>query len=130
MIAVVLTGFYGCGSGNKKQTNDLKPPNYTVHVEVAAKHWDGEFNWTQARVVAIPGKGNKGKPRLMMTMQKWFVSHSDFYSGLYTMQSEDMGATWTGPKEQPALGWRQGADSIIMGICDFTPGWHEEVRNH
>ena len=127
LIAVVLTGFWGCGTGNKKQPKHLVPPDYKIELEVVTKHWDGEFNWTQARVAAIPGIGNDGQPRLIMTMQKWFVSHSDYYSGLYTMQSDDMGATWNGPKEQPALGWRHGEDNIIIGICDFTPGWHEKT---
>ena len=127
LIAVVLTGFWGCGTGNKKHPDRSEPPDYKVRLEVVTKHWDGEFNWTQARVAAIPGMGKDGQPLLIMTMQKWFVSHSDYYSGLYTMQSDDMGATWTGPKEQPALGWRRGANNIIIGICDFTPGWHERT---
>lgn len=127
LFAVLLAGHCGCGTGNKEQSEQLKPPDYEVRLETVTKHWDGEFNWTQARVAAIPGRGKDGQPRLIMTMQKWFVSHSDFYSGLYTMQSDDMGATWTGPKEQPALGWRQGDNNIIIGICDFTPGWHDKT---
>jgi hypothetical protein len=127
LIAALLMGLFGCGTGNKKHPDHLESPDFKVKLEVVTNHWDGEFNWTQARVAAIPGMGNDGQPRLIMTMQKWFVSQSDFYSGLYTMQSDDMGATWTGPEEQPALGWRRGANNIIIGICDFTPGWHERT---
>ncbi len=127
LTAVVLTGLLGCTQDHKTQSGRAEPPDYQVQLEVAIKHWDGEFNWTQARVAAIPGMGNDGNPRLIMTMQKWFVAHSDFYSGLYTLQSDDMGATWTGPKEQPALGWRREEGNIIRGICDFTPGWHEKT---
>jgi hypothetical protein len=127
LIAALATGLFGCGTGHKNHPDHSEPPDYKVKLEVVTKHWDGEFNWTQARVASIPGMGNDGQPRLIMTMQKWYVSHSDYYSGLYTMQSDDMGASWTEPKEQPALGWRQGEDNIIIGICDFTPGWHEKT---
>lgn len=127
VMAIVLAGLYGCGAGNNGQSGHSKPPDYEVRLETVIKHWDGEYNWTQTRVAAIPGMGKDGKPRLIMTMQKWFVSHSDFYSGLYTMQSDDMGTTWTPPKEQAALGWRRGDNNIIIGICDFTPGWHEKT---
>ena len=127
VMNMVLSVLSGCGTADKKQPGHQEPTDYKVKLEVVTKHWDGQFNWTQARVAAIPGMGNDGKPILIMTMQKWFVSHADYYSGLYTMQSHDMGATWTAPKEQPALGWRRGADNIIIGICDFTPGWHEKT---
>ncbi|MEN8229758.1 MAG: exo-alpha-sialidase [Bacteroidota bacterium] len=125
LIVALLITMYGCSS-NVKQEDQSNPLDYKVRVEVPIKHWDGVFNWTQARVVAIPGFGKEGQPRLIMTMQKWFVAHSDYYSGLFTIQSDDMGTTWTGPKEQPALGWRHVEDNIVTGICDFTPGWHKK----
>lgn len=125
-VILVLFGSLGCNTNNKKQPNRNDIPDYKVNLEVVTKHWDGEFNWTQARVVAIPKLGNDGNPRLIMTMQKWFVAHSDYYSGLYTIESNDMGKTWSEPREHTALGWRYGEDSVIIGICDFTPGWHEK----
>ena len=125
-IASLLFCLAGCGPGKNKPAEGISHPDYTLRLETATRHWDGEFNWTQARVAAIPGRGKEGQPRLMMTMQKWFVAQSDYYSGLYTMQSDDMGETWTDPVEQPALGWRRGPGNTIIGICDFTPGWHAE----
>ena len=97
---------------------------YTVKLDVVTTHWDSIFNWTQARVGSIPGTDDNEDPFLVFTMQKWFVEHSDFYSGLFTMSSDNMGTTWTEPEEQPELGWREKRDSIILGICDFVPGWH------
>jgi hypothetical protein len=127
VIISLMTILWGCGIGTQQQSGSSKPPDYRVRLETVTRHWDGKFNWTQTRVAAIPGMGKDGQPRLVMTMQKWFVSHSDFYSGLHTMQSDDMGTSWTPPKEQPALGWRRGDSDIIIGICDFTPGWHEKT---
>ena len=117
MLAMVAAS---CQTAGKK-TELL---DYSVKLDVVTHHWDGEFNWTQARVAAIPGMGKNKGPRLIMTMQKWYVAHSDYYSGLYTMESDDMGASWKGPREEPALSWRYGQDSVITGICDMTPGWH------
>ncbi len=119
-----MTGIIACEPNKKKQPDKSKSVDYTVNVEVVKQDWDGEFNWSQARVASIPGMGIGGKPKLILTMQKWFVSKSDFYSGLFTMSSVDMGNTWTEPTEQSALGWRYGKDSVIAGICDITPGWH------
>ena len=94
-------------------------------MDAATKHWDGKFYWSQARIGSIPGTQGNGNPVLIITMRKWFVEHSDFYSGLYVMRSDDMGATWTEPGERPELGWRNKKDNIISGICDFVPGWHQ-----
>ena len=121
---ILLFAASSCKTGTER--ND--PPDYTVRLEVITHHWDSVFNWTQARVTAVPGMGRNGNPALILTMQKWFVRHSDFYSGLYTMRSDDLGATWSEPQKQPALSWRYGKDSIIIGICDFTPGWHPQTK--
>jgi len=98
---------------------------YSIKLDVVTKHWDGKYNWSQARVGAIAATKGNANPVLIITMQKWFVEHSDFYSGLYLMRSEDMGATWTEPEECPELGWREKKDNVVVGICDFVPGWHQ-----
>lgn len=124
LIFILTVGVVSC----KNNGNNQNKLDYSVKLDVVTHHWDGEFNWSQARVAAIPDMGKNGQPRLIITMQKWFVAHSDFYSGLYTMRSDDLGATWLQPKEQPALAWRYGKDSVIIGICDFTPGWHPQSK--
>ncbi len=128
IMIIILATVWGCKTKNRKSSENPSLPDYRVRLEVVTKHWDGKFNWTQARVAAIPGMGKEGEPRLILTMQKWFVAHSDYYSGLYTMRSDDMGRTWSGPREEPALGWRRYGDDNIMGICDFTPGWHAKTH--
>ena len=117
LSAAILLGTSACGLPKE-------PLKYTVKLDIITQHWDGTFNWSQTRVGAIPKAGKNGNPAIIMTMQKWFVAHSDYYSGLYTMRSDDMGATWTGPAEQPELGWRDMGKNIVAGICDFVPGWH------
>jgi len=117
---VIFLTLWSCQSENKL--------SYTVKLDTIIKHWDGVFNWTQARVGSIPGKGETGNPLLVVTMQKWFVEHSDYYSGLFVMSSKNMGETWTAPKERPELGWHEKDNGkIIEGICDFVPGWHQQT---
>ncbi len=121
---ILIMAIASCNTGGARK----EQLDYSVKLDVVTHHWDGEFNWSQARVAAIPKMGENGQPRLIITMQKWFVAHSDFYSGLYTMRSDDLGVTWTKPVEQSALSWRYGKDSVIIGICDFTPGWHAKSK--
>lgn len=79
--------------------------------------------WFHPRVAAVPGMGKDGAPLVVMTLQKHLVV-SDFYSGMYSMTTDDLGTTWSGPEERPELAWRQGPDGEITAICDVTPGWH------
>ncbi len=117
-FGLIILTLYAC-----QQEKEL---NYSVKLDTITKHWDGVYNWSQVRVGSIPDKGENGNPLLIITMQKWFVEHSDYYSGLFVMKSRNMGATWTEPEERPELGWRIKKDSIILGICDFVPGWHKQ----
>ena len=121
LLVVALISCSSDGNNNQQDNTDLID---SVKLEVITHHWDGVFNWSQARVAAIPGMEEQGRERILLTMQKWFVAHSDFYSGLYTMFSDDLGKNWTSPKEQPELGWKDLDNGIVVGICDIVPGWH------
>uniref|UniRef100_UPI0039C9D249 sialidase family protein n=1 Tax=Horticoccus sp. 23ND18S-11 TaxID=3391832 RepID=UPI0039C9D249 len=81
-------------------------------------------SWFQPRAVAIPMPA--GPPRVVMTIQK--AVGSDFFSGLSTMRSDDLGKTWTAPREDPGLGWRPLEHESNMGVCDITLGWHAPSR--
>lgn len=95
-----------------------------IHTEVLLEGFNGEFCWFHPRAASIPPSGEAGKPAVLLTMQKWLVSASDYFSGLSTLYSPDLGGDWQGPREQPALGWREEAGGITVGVCDVTPGWH------
>lgn len=99
--------------------------DYRVQPEVVIEAFDGTFCWFHPRAGIIPGGGEDGNPAVVMTMQKYFIKSSDFFSGLSVVRTDDLGETWTAPEAQPALDWRDEGDGITVGICDFTPGWHE-----
>lgn len=96
--------------------------DYTIDLTVAHQEFDGTFNWFHARCAAIPKAG--GEFETVMTMQKWFLTASDYFSGLSVITSADGGATWTKPRAYPELGWREESNDTTVGICDVTPGWH------
>ena len=74
-------------------------------------------------MAAVPGAGRDGLPAVIMTLQKHlFVS--DYYSGLWTMRTDDLGKTWTGPTEIPELAWVKEPDGTVVAVADVTPGWH------
>jgi len=100
------------------------PLDFTVKLEVAEQALTPEFCWFHPRAAAIPGLGLSGKPSVVMTIQK-HLKVSDYYSGMWTMRSDDLGATWNGPTEIPELGWRKKENGIVVAVADVTPGWHE-----
>ncbi len=103
------------------------PLNFTVQLEVATQTLTPEFCWFHPRAAAIPGLGENGKPAVVMTIQK-HLKVSDYYSGMWTMRTDDLGGSWTGPKEIPELGWVQKENGIVVAVADVTPGWHERTE--
>lgn len=101
---------------------------FAVQPEIVLKAFDGTFCWFHPRAGIIPGGGKDGNPAVVMTMQKYFVKSSDYFSGLSVIRTDDLGKTWTEPEAQPALDWRDEGHGITVGICDVTPGWHAPTR--
>jgi hypothetical protein len=95
-----------------------------LRLDVVVEGYDGVFCWFHPRAGAVPGLGKDGQPRVIMTLQKWFTSASDYFSGLSVVCTDDLGATWSTPEERPELAWREEPGGITVGVCDFTPGWH------
>jgi hypothetical protein len=100
-----------------------EPLGVRLKLGTVAQYNGDDWMWFHPRVAAVPGMGKDGAPLVVMTLQKHLVV-SDFYSGMYSMITDDLGKTWTGPEERPELAWRDGADGEIIAVCDVTPGWH------
>lgn len=80
---------------------------------------DGTY-WMHARAAMIP----EGDRQLAKMVIFKFLGRSDFYSGMYTMSSRDMGETWTAPDLREELDW-VGDGDVNIAVADVTPGWHE-----
>lgn len=93
---------------------------FTLELTVAHQEYDGTFSWFHPRPCSYPTPdGDIG----MITLQKWFSSASDFFSGLSVMTTP-VGESWPVPVASPALSWREEPNNTTVGICDVTPGWH------
>lgn len=100
---------------------------YTVRPTVAFQQLSKDFCWFHPRVAAIPARNRKGMPRVIMTIQK-HLKVSDYYSGLYYMDSRDLGKTWSGPIEIPELKMYTDDEGYQISVADVTPGWHAPTQ--
>jgi hypothetical protein len=100
---------------------------YTVEATAAFRQLSPEFCWFHPRVAAVPDDSRSDRPVVIMTLQKHLVA-DDHYSGLYFMQTDDLGQTWHGPTEIPELAWRTGPEGETVAVCDVTPGWHAPTQ--
>jgi hypothetical protein len=105
-----------------------KPLDYKVQLDVAHQEFDGTFCWFHARAAAIREADNQTPAEVVMTMQKWFLSASDYFSGLSVLQRTGADGAWAGPEERPELAWRDEGEGVTVGICDVTPGWHAPTK--
>jgi lysophospholipase L1-like esterase len=101
---------------------------FQVEATVALQELNPKFCWFHPRAAAIPKLGKDGQPAVIMTIQKHLIA-DDHYSGLWMMRTDDLGKTWTGPKEIPELAWRKepGNDKVDLSVADVTPQWHAKT---
>ncbi len=97
--------------------------HFEIKVDTVLKDFDGQSHWFDPRAGVVPACASGG-PLQVIFMQRAFMSASDYFSGYSVMMSRDMGATWSGPREIPGLGWRDEAGGVIHGINSFTSHWH------
>ena len=87
--------------------------DFTVKLDVARQELDPGFCWFHPRVAAVPGAGRDGNPAVIMTIQK-HLKVSDYYSGMWTMRTDDLGKTWSDPLEIPELAWVRKPGGIVV----------------
>jgi hypothetical protein len=104
-----------------------KSVDYSLELRTLYEELNDRYCWFHTRMTSIPGEGDGGNPLHLMTLQKAFLSASDYFGGLHMMTSKDGGKNWTPPEEIPELKWRQEGERVD-GVCDVTPGWHPQLR--
>lgn len=99
-------------------------PDYTVQLETIHSGFalHQKQCWVHSRAGVIPEK----LPQVVLTMQRLYLDGSDVFGILNEMRTDDLGGSWTDPVEHTAAFKRRNtADGIQLGVCDFTPAWHE-----
>ncbi len=76
----------------------------------------------------IPADSLAGQTNLAALMVLFkFLGRSDFYSGVYTMRSDDFGQNWSDPELQAELDWVADGE-INIAVADVVPGWHAPTK--
>lgn len=99
-------------------------PSFTIQLDTVHQFWDGRYDWAQVCAGAIPGAGKDGAPAVIITTQKEDNKSDDYYAGVNTLRSDDLGKAWTGPEPQSSLTPHTNPDGTLRGLCDFVSGWH------
>ena len=111
-------------SGKSKAT-------YGLSMESPTRYFDGENCFVHPRAGIEPGAGKNGLPRVVMTMSTQDLSGSDVYRAAYGMETDDLGKTWSTPKELNNLAPRYeviDSDRRPVALSDFWPHWHKYTK--
>ena len=105
-----------------------KSLDYDIQLETILNPAEGG-GWFQPRPAVIPGFTEQGRPAVVMVAMQ--VLGSDYFTGLSSMRSLDLGKTWSTSSRAAGLAWRDvddGTPVVHIGVCDFQLGWHAPSR--
>ena len=105
--------------------------SYQIKRSTPTKFYDGKKCWCHPRAGIVPGAGENGQPRVVLTMNSLTVSGSDVFEGLFGMITDDLGKTWTKPTEIKTLAPRFetiNGEKRPVAVSDFWPGWHAKTN--
>lgn len=103
------------------QANQSAP--FQLQLDVVTEGYDGKTCWFHPRAGAIPGAA----PTVVLTMQKLNLKRSDVFYPIASLESADLGRTWSPIVEHTqTLGRHSFGANCEEGICDFTPKWHAQ----
>lgn len=128
-VAIVLTGLSvllasaTLAAAADSPSKDVPREGFNIKLGVALQELDEKFCWFHPRAAVIPAAAAGEKPIAIMTISQ-HLRVSDYFSGLYTMRSHDLGKTWSKPLVQPSLAWVIEPGGVTVAVADVTPGWH------
>ena len=107
------------------------PLNYELDLVVPTKYFDGTRCWCHPRAGIVPEVGTGGLPRVVMTMNNLDLAGSDVFYGVFGLQTDDLGNSWTEAQEQKTLAPRyETIDGVErpVAVSDFWPRWHTKTK--
>ena len=81
----------GAGALRAAEAEPAEPARYQARLEVVLEGYNGNTCWFHPRAGAIPGE----IPTVVLTAQKLKLKHSDVYYPIASLESPDLGRTWT-----------------------------------
>ncbi|MCB9769635.1 MAG: exo-alpha-sialidase [Candidatus Omnitrophica bacterium] len=94
--------------------------DYEIHLDTVTSGYEGGMCWVHPRAGILP----RETPTVILTTQELFVGGSDFYLGLHTFRTENLGKSWEGPIPEPGLARAIHPSGTEAVAADFTPQWH------
>ena len=104
---------------------DHKTVSYQIQLDTLWSDNNDSMCWFQPRAGVIPGR----RPKIVMTVQRFIIGHSDVYEPLVYATSIDNGRSWSAPDDkEDAFYYQKAAGGVYVGQCDFTPKWHKYAK--
>jgi hypothetical protein len=107
------------------------PVPFDLSRDVPTKRFDGERCWCHPRAGIVAGAGRDGLPRVVMTMNTLHLEGSDVFKGMYDLRTDDLGKTWTEPRQLESLAPRyETLDGLRrpVAVSDFWPCRHAATK--
>ncbi len=101
-------------------------PDYTIKLDTIASGFDGKTCWVAPRAGIVPGESSDSSPSVVLTMQKLWLKGSDVFFAVNDVRTDDLGKTWSPPREHSTLDRRKEPNGVEIIVGDFTPKWHAQ----
>ena len=105
--------------------------DFRLSLDVATKLFDGTKCWSHPRAGIIPQAGINNLPRVVMTMNSLDLSGSDVFKGMFGLETNNLGKSWSEPEEleslKPRIETIEGVKRPVA-VSDFWPRWHSASK--
>ncbi len=119
LIVIIASSFLAVTSSFAVENVD-----YEIELTTVTSGYEGGMCWVHPRAGIIPNE----TPTVVLTTQELFIGGSDFYLGLHTFRTDDLGESWKGPIPEPGLARVVHPGGTETVAADFTPQWHEKMQ--
>jgi len=133
-FSLLTLGRPACGGERQPEGEDGPAGSslFRLSRNVPTRLFDGRRCWCHPRAGIVPGAGKDGLPRVVMTMNTLHLEGSDVFKGMYGLRTDDLGKTWTEPREIDALAPRfetLAGQTRPVAVSDFWPRWHTATKS-
>lgn len=123
----LLAAILGVGEEELLEDPRVEPValDYSVILDTVSTGYTDSTSWFYPSAGII----HSDKPVVVLTMQEWVTGRSDVFNPVMSLHSLDSGKSWTSPADVGgAFAFRKEPGNIEVGVCNFTPKWHNQTK--